>query len=85
VGNFGFATRWQRPLVFGALGIGAEDNWDACFSAYLSQNQNPANSASGKDIIWRSSNQSVKLLASLATDPSIALKNACVISVLLIL
>ncbi len=58
-----------------ALGIGAEDNWDACFSAYLSQNQNPANSASGKDIIWRSrSNQSVKLLASLATDPSIALK-----------
>jgi hypothetical protein len=58
-----------------ALGIGAEDNWDACFSAYLSQNQNPTNSASGKDIVWRSrSNQSIKLLAFLATDPSIALK-----------
>ncbi len=37
-----------------ALGIGASMNWDACLNAWLSQVGNQWNSASGRDIIWRS-------------------------------
>ncbi|WP_044173438.1 PVC-type heme-binding CxxCH protein [Flectobacillus major] len=59
-----------------ALGIGADENWDACFKAYLGLVQNPNASLAGRDIVWRSRGESsVRLLASLATDASVDLKN----------
>jgi len=53
-----------------ALGIGAADQWDSFFDAYLQEVKDPMQSNAGKDIIWRSrSSKSLPLLASLATDP----------------
>ena len=59
-----------------ALGIGASDNWDACFAAYLKQVADPTQTSAGRDIVWRArTNESVKFLASLATDSKTDLKD----------
>ena len=60
-----------------ALGIGADNQWDRFFSAWLKvAGSSPNATAGGKDIIWRSrSKESVPLLASLASDPTVELKN----------
>lgn len=58
-----------------ALGIGAADNWDACFSAYLKKVSDPTATPASRDIVWRArTNESVKFLANLATDYHINLK-----------
>jgi hypothetical protein len=36
-----------------ALGIGADQNEDACFSAWLAKVGNDWNTAGGRDIVWR--------------------------------
>ena len=60
-----------------ALGIGAEGQWDSFFKAWEAvAGPNPIQSQAGKDIVWRSrSKESVTLLASLASDPSVDLKS----------
>jgi putative membrane-bound dehydrogenase-like protein len=60
-----------------ALGIGAEGQWDSFFKAWLAAvGANPIATEAGKDIVWRSrSKESVDLLASLASDESVDLKN----------
>lgn len=60
-----------------ALGIGAEGQWDAFFKAWIGQaGANPVATQAGKDIVWRSrSKESVSLLASLASDSKVDLKN----------
>ncbi len=58
-----------------ALGIGAEQHWEACWTAYKKLVSNPLESAAGKDIVWRSRTEaSLPLLASLATDTRVDLK-----------
>ncbi|TDB63967.1 PVC-type heme-binding CxxCH protein [Arundinibacter roseus] len=59
-----------------ALGIGAEGQWDRFFSAWLKvAGQNSLQTAAGKDIVWRArTKESVPLLASLAGDASVDLK-----------
>lgn len=58
-----------------ALGIGASDNWDACFSAYLKKVSDPTSTPASRDIVWRArTNESVRFLASLASDSHINLK-----------
>lgn len=60
-----------------ALGIGAENQWDSFIAAWLKKaGTNPTATAGGKDIVWRSRGKaSLPLLASLAGDPSVELKN----------
>src|SRR5690606_35817720 len=60
-----------------ALGIGAENQWDHFFAAWLEKaGDNPLNDASKRDIIWRARTAaSVPLLAELANNPSTALEN----------
>lgn len=58
-----------------ALGIGASENWDACFSAYLKKVNDPTQTLASRDIVWRArTDESVKFLASLATDSRTNLK-----------
>jgi putative heme-binding domain-containing protein len=59
-----------------ALGIGASENWDACFAAYLKKVADPTQTLASRDIVWRArTNESVKFLASLATDTKTDLKD----------
>ncbi|CAG5006335.1 hypothetical protein DYBT9275_03797 [Dyadobacter sp. CECT 9275] len=60
-----------------ALGIGAEGQWDTFFKAWLAKaGADPVATQAGKDIVWRSrGKESVTLLASLASDPGVDLKN----------
>ncbi|WP_353717589.1 PVC-type heme-binding CxxCH protein [Dyadobacter sp. 676] len=60
-----------------ALGIGADAQWDPFFNAWLEKaGANPIATQAGKDIVWRSrGKESVRLLASLAGDPTVDLKN----------
>ena len=59
-----------------ALGIGASENWDACFAAYLKKVADPTQTLASRDIVWRArTNESVKFLASLATDSKTDLKD----------
>jgi putative heme-binding domain-containing protein len=59
-----------------ALGIGASENWDACFAAYLKKVADPTQTEASRDIVWRArTDESVKFLASLATDSKTALKD----------
>ena len=55
-----------------ALGIGAENNWDSYYAAWLKQmNNDPIANAAGRDIVWRARTKaSVPMLAKLAGDPS---------------
>ena len=59
-----------------ALGIGASENWDACFAAYLKKVADPTQTEASRDIVWRArTDESVKFLASLATDSKTDLKD----------
>ena len=59
-----------------ALGIGAAENWDACFAAYLKKVADPTQTEASRDIVWRArTDESVKFLASLATDSKTDLKD----------
>jgi putative membrane-bound dehydrogenase-like protein len=60
-----------------ALGIGAEEQWDSFFTAWkAAAGLNPIANDAGKDIVWRSrSKESVTLLAALAGDEKVDLKN----------
>jgi len=48
--NYPGSDRWWLE----ALGIGAMDNWENCFSAWLKAVGNDWNTPAGRDIIWRS-------------------------------
>lgn len=53
-----------------ALGIGAADQWDSFFKAYLRVVHDPTQNTAGRDIIWRSrTSTTLPMLATLATDP----------------
>ena len=59
-----------------ALGIGAAENWDNCFTAYLKKVADPTQTVASRDIVWRArTDESVKFLASLATDSKTDLKD----------
>ncbi len=58
-----------------ALGIGADRQWDAFFTAYLAKVPNPLQSAAGRDIVWRArTDKAVGMLAQLASDASVPVK-----------
>ncbi|MBC8032780.1 MAG: c-type cytochrome [Chitinophagaceae bacterium] len=58
-----------------ALGIGADGQWDAFFTAYLALNPSPLKTDAGRDIVWRArTDKAVPLLATLAADESAELK-----------
>jgi len=58
-----------------ALGIGADRQWDAFFTAYLALVPNPLQNAAGRDIVWRArTDKAVGLLAQLAADGTVPLK-----------
>lgn len=55
-----------------ALGIGAANNWDACFMAWQGRGGNKWNDKAGKDIVWRSrAAAAIPLLAELITERSV--------------
>ncbi|GAB2779332.1 hypothetical protein GCM10027275_23590 [Rhabdobacter roseus] len=58
-----------------ALGIGAFDQWERLFPAWLATTQgNPLATAASRDIIWRSrTKQAIPWLATLAGDSAVAL------------
>ena len=58
-----------------ALGIGADNNWDSYYTAWIKQlNGDPLANAGGRDIVWRArTKESVPMLAKLAGDPSVDL------------
>lgn len=60
-----------------ALGISAEGQWDKFYTTWLKMaGQNPIVSAKGRDIVWRArTKESVPLLAALAAESNIPLKN----------
>ncbi|HEY0111441.1 MAG TPA: HEAT repeat domain-containing protein, partial [Fibrella sp.] len=60
-----------------ALGIGADNQWDTYYAAYLKQvNNDPLANAGGRDVVWRSRTAaSVPLLARLAGDKDVPLEN----------
>lgn len=60
-----------------ALGIGAEGQWDRFFTTWMkAAGTDPLSTAAGRDIVWRArSREAVPLLASLAGDASVDLKN----------
>ena len=54
-----------------ALGIGADQNWDAFLDAYLGKVGDQWNSPAGRDIVWRSrASKTPELLAKIIKDPS---------------
>ncbi len=56
-----------------ALGIGAEDQWDAFFGAWLKLVSNQWNTAAGRDIVWRSrAAVSPEYLVKIISDPATA-------------
>ena len=59
-----------------ALGVSADGQWDKFFGTWLKlAGPNPTASAKGKDLVWRARTAaSVPLLASLAGDKNVALK-----------
>lgn len=55
-----------------ALGIGADRQWDAYFTAYQQKVNEPLKSAAGKDIVWRArSKTTLPLLMQLAMDNNV--------------
>ena len=60
-----------------ALGIGADNQWDSYYAAYLKLlNNDPLANAGGRDVIWRARTAaSVPLLAKLAGDAAVPLDN----------
>lgn len=59
-----------------ALGIGAADQWDQYFGAWLKLNKGEETATlANRDIVWRArTDQAIPFLASLATEPSVDLK-----------
>lgn len=54
-----------------ALGIGAADQWDQYFGAYLQKYPDPNSTPQGRDIVWRSrTDKSLPFLVKLASDSS---------------
>jgi hypothetical protein len=61
--------RWHLE----ALGIGADQQWDACFDAWLAAVSNEWNTPAGREIIWRSrSSKTPGLLVKILTDSKTA-------------
>ena len=59
-----------------ALGIGADGQWDTCFSAYNKLVKNPLKNQAGKDIVWRArTDKAIPYLAQLASDQRVSLKS----------
>lgn len=59
-----------------ALGIGADGQWDACFSPYNKLVKNPLKNQAGKDIVWRArTDKAIPYLAQLASDQRVSLKS----------
>jgi putative membrane-bound dehydrogenase-like protein len=59
-----------------ALGVSADGQWDRFFGEWLKTNTNPLAFPAGRDIVWRArTKESVSLLAKLASDPSVDLKD----------
>ncbi|MBO0930080.1 PVC-type heme-binding CxxCH protein [Fibrella aquatilis] len=58
-----------------ALGIGADNQWDSYYAAYLKQvNNDPLANAGGRDVVWRARTAaSVPLLAKLAGETTVPL------------
>lgn len=58
-----------------ALGIGADNQWDSYYAAYVKQlNNDPLANAGGRDVVWRARTAaSVPLLAKLAGDAAVPL------------
>lgn len=67
------SDRWYLE----ALGIGADQQWDAFYAAWLEKaGDNPLEDAGKRDIIWRArTGVSIPLLAQLAISPSTDLTN----------
>src|SRR6185503_3072972 len=58
-----------------ALGIGADNQWDKFFDAWLAEAGDKWNTPSGRDIVWRSrSRKSPALLVKLINDKSVSAK-----------
>ncbi len=59
-----------------ALGIGADAQWDAFFSAYLQKVKDPVTTAAGTDIVWRArTDESIPFLTGLAGDASVDIRH----------
>ena len=59
-----------------ALGIGAEDQWDRFYKAYINMVKDPFAHKGGRDIIWRSRGESsVEALSLLASNKSTSLND----------
>jgi putative membrane-bound dehydrogenase-like protein len=59
-----------------ALGIGAADQWDSFFDAYIAKYPDPLQNAQGRDIVWRArTDKSLPYLAKLAGDANTDLKS----------
>ncbi len=57
-----------------ALGIGADKQWDAFFTAYLSKVNDPLSSSASRDIVWRARTpKALPYLSQLALDNNIAI------------
>jgi len=59
-----------------ALGIGAADQWDKFFNAYLAKHTDPSQNAQGRDLVWRArTDKSLPFLVKLAGDTNTDLKS----------
>lgn len=66
------SDRWYLE----ALGIGAADQWDAFFDAYLKKHPDVLQNAQGRDIVWRArTDKSLPFLEKLAGDANTDLKS----------
>jgi len=55
-----------------ALGIGADGNWDSCFSTWSRQNPDAWESPQGRDIVWRArADAALPVLANIIEDPNL--------------
>ncbi len=59
-----------------ALGIGADEQWNTFFSAYVSKVKDPLQDSASRDIVWRSrTSAAAPYIARLANDKQLALNN----------
>jgi len=64
--------RWELE----ALGIGADNQWDNFFAAFMGKIKDPLQNAASRDIVWRARTDSaVSYLAQLASQPDVPLNN----------
>jgi hypothetical protein len=63
--QFDGRDRWYLE----ALGLGADQQWDACLEVWLSKDANKWNTPAGREIIWRSrGKQTPALLVKIIND-----------------